>query len=424
MKKMLSFVLCIVIMLTFVACSSNDKGTAVKPPIYPKGISFDDHDSRIANINKNSIDTSYKKALNKFSFRSASKILSGQSKNIMYSPASLYMTLSLAGIGANGTTQDEIFSVLNASGKGTNYLSKQNSKLFRLLYSDNKIAQLKMANSLWLEKNISFKDSFIDNAVQNFYASIYNVDFSDDTSGLLMSKWVSENTNGILSPKMSIDKEQIMSIINTIYFKDEWVDRFNEKNTKLDTFYLSNGGEIKGDFMNTIYRVHGYVKGDGFTSSSLGLKNSSSMMFILPDKGVSVDDLISTPEKTALLFNDKETKSGKVIFQIPKFSFGSSLALNDTLKTMGIKLAFQPKADFSGITDGAAFISNIKQETHIAIDEKGVEATAYTKIDYAGSAAPNNNVAEMILDRPFIFVIKSAYDTVLFVGVVNNPIDK
>lgn len=424
MKKILSFAVCILVIANLVACSSNGKSAAVKAPIYPKSISFDDYDSRSSVWTKNSIDESYKKALNKFSFSSASKILSGQSKNISYSPTSLYMTLSLAGTGANGATQDEIFSVLGTNGKGINYMSEQNSKLFRLLYSDNKIGKLKIANSLWLAKNVNFKNAFIDNAARNFYASIYNVDFSDDNSAKLMSKWISENTNGILSPKMSLDKKQIMSIINTIYFKDEWADRFDENNTKPDTFYLSNGGEIKCAFMNITYAAHGYVKGDGFTSASLGLKNSSSMMFILPDKGMSVDNLLSTPEKTALLFNEKESKSGKVIFQIPKFSFGNSLDLNDTLKTLGIKSAFLPEADFSGITEGVAFISNIKQQTHIAIDEKGVEATAFTKIDYNGSAPPNENVAEMILDRPFIFAIKSYDDTILFIGVVNNPTDK
>jgi len=422
MKKMLSFAICIVVIINLVACSS--KSTAIKTPIYPNSISFDGYNSREAIIKENLIDENYKKALNKFSCSTASKILSGQSKNINYSPTSLYMALSLAGIGANGTTKDEIFSVLGTSGKGINYLAEQNSKLFRLLYSDNKIGKLKIANSLWLKKNVSFKNAFIDNAVRDFYASIYNVDFSDKGTGKLMSKWISENTNGILSPKMSIDKKQIMSIINTIYFKDEWVYRFDEKNTKQDTFYLSNGGKIKGDFMNHTYAVHGYVKGDGFTSASLGLKNSGSMMFILPDKGISIDDLISTPEKTALLFNEKDSKNGKVIFQIPKFSFGNSLNIKDTLKTMGIKSAFEPNADFSGITEGTAFISDIKQDTHIAIDEKGVEAVAFTKIDYCGSAAPNENVAEMILDRPFIYIIKSVNDDILFIGIVNNPSDK
>ena len=445
MKKFVSFAVCIVVIANFVGCSSNGKsvvvkptvnpknisldgndssGAAIKAPIYPKSISFDDSNSRIAVMNENSIDGSYKKALNDFSYSSASKILRGQSKNISYSPTSLYMTLSLAGTGANGATQDEIFSVLGASGKGAKYLSEQNSKLFKSLYSDNEIGKLKVANSLWLQKNLGFKNDFVDNAVRNFYASIYNVDFSEDNSGKLMSKWISENTNGILSPKMSIDKEQIMSIINTIYFKDEWTDRFDEKNTKPDTFYLSDGGKVKDDFMNRTYAVNGYVKGDNFTSTSLNLKNSSSMMFILPDKGVSVDELISTPEKTALLFNDKDRKNGKVIFQIPKFSFGNSLNLKDTLKTMGIKSAFEPNADFSGITQGMAFISNVKQQTHMAIDEKGVEAAAFTEIVLCGSAPPNENVAEMILDRPFIFAIKSYDGTIVFIGVVNNPIDK
>ena len=435
MRRILSFAICIILMINLVACSSDNKSvaiktpiytksTAIKTPIYPKSILFDDFHSRRAVMEENLIDESYRRALNNFSYNSASKILSGQSKNISYSPTSLYMTLSLAGTGANSETQEEIFSVLGVKGKKINYLSEQNSKLYNSLYSDNEIGKLKIANSLWLKKDVEFKNTFVDNAAEKFYASVHSVDFSDDNSGKLMSKWISENTNGILTPKMSVHEEQIMSIINTIYFKDEWKSGFDENNTKSDIFYLSDGGEVKGEFMNSIYDVHGYVEGDGFTSSSLELKDSGSMMFILPDEGMSIDELISTPEKTASLFKEKGSKNGKVIFQIPKFSFGSSFDLNDTLKTMGIKSAFQPEADFVGITEALAYISNIKQQTHIAIDEKGVEATAFTEIIYCGAAPPKENVAEMILDRPFIFAIRADDDTILFIGVVNNPSDK
>jgi serpin B len=174
--------------------------------------------------------------------------------------------------------------------------------------------------------------------------------------------------------------------------------------------------------MNMTYNIaHGYTKGEGYTRSSLSLKNSGSMIFILPDKGVSVDELLSTKEKVALLFNGEEKDAGKVIFQIPKFSFGSNLDLNGTLKAMGITSAFEGNADFTGITDDVAFISGVEQQTHIAIDEKGVEAAAFTKIDYAGSAPSNGKVAKMILDKPFIFAIKAYDGTILFVGVVNNP---
>jgi serpin B len=212
-----------------------------------------------------------------------------------------------------------------------------------------------------------------------------------------------------------------MSILNTVYLKDEWVDRFDVKDTKPDTFYLENAQQKQCDFMNMSYITHQFVKGEGFTSSSLALKNAESMTFILPDKGVSVDDLLATPEKVASLFNTQNSVNGKVIFQIPKFSFGSNLDLTDTLKSLGVISAFSHDADFTGITDNKAFISNIKQQTHIAIDEKGVEAAAFTQIDYAGSSPPKDKIAEMILNRPFIYGITSNNGALLFIGVCTNP---
>ena len=423
MKTILSFIMCIAVMASLVGCSNNYSSTALKSPVYPKSTVFDDYNSQIVLRKENPLDDSFLKAMNNFSYSVASKLLSGQTENINCAPTSLYMILSLAATGANGVTQDEILSALGLSGRKTEFLSQQNSNLYRLLYNDSKIGKLKIANSLWLKKDSDYKDAFINNAVQNFYASIHSIDFSDNNAADLMSKWISENTNGILAPKMSLDPEQIMSIINTIYFKDEWADRFNEDYTKLDTFYLGDGSEIECDFMNMTYLTHGYKRGEGFTSSSLYLKNSGSMLFILPDKGVSLDDLLATPQKAALLFNNEDEESGRVTFQLPKFSFGSDLDLIEVMKTLGVKSAFGQNADFTGITDDTAFISSINQQTHIAIDENGVEAAAFTEILMAGSAAPkpNENIAEMILDRPFIFVIRSNNGAILFVGVVNNP---
>lgn len=423
MKTILSFIVVIVIMANLVGCSNNYSSTALKSPVYPKSILFDDYDSQRVRRAENPLDDSFLKAMNDFSYSFASKLLAGQKENISYSPTSIYMTLALAATGANGVTQDEILYVLGLSGKKTDFLSEQSSNLYRLLYDDNKIGKLKIANSLWLKKDRDFKDAFITNAVQNFYASIHSIDFSDNNAAGIMSKWISENTNGILAPKMSLDPEQIMSIINTIYFKDEWADRFNEDYTKPDTFYLGDGSEIECDFMNRTYLTHGYKKGEGFTNSSLYLKNAGSMLFILPDKGVSVDDLLATPQKAALLFNTEDEENGKVILQIPKFSFGNNLDLIEVVKAAGVKSAFEHNADFTGITDDTAFISSINQQTHIAIDENGVEAAAFTEIVAAGSAAPNEKVAEMILDRPFIFAIISNNGAILFLGVVNNPAD-
>ena len=79
------------------------------------------------------------------------------------------------------------------------------------------------------------------------------------------------------------------------------------------------------------------------------------------------------------------------------------------------------KADFTPLSDTKPlFISGVSQKANISIDEKGVEATAYTDIRYAGAAPPNGR-AEMILNRPFIFILTGSDNIPLFVGIINNP---
>ncbi len=286
---------------------------------------------------------------------------------------------------------------------------------------------MKIANSLWLDNEIdgrkyTFKEPFIKNATDNFYASLFTVDFSDKATSNLMSQWIMGNTNNRLSPEISIDKDQIMSIINTVYYYDQWINRFNKEKTKEDVFYPESGESIICDFMNMTNASQSFSRGEGFTRSSLGLKNNGSMVFILPDEGVGVSELLSSPEKIEDIFTGGEGKNGEVIWSVPKFGYSSSFDLTDSLKALNIHSAFMQDADFSGITDGIAFISGVKQETYISIDENGVEASAFTKIAYAGSAMPVDK-AEMILNRPFIYGITAPRGVLLFIGVCMNPLE-
>ena len=293
---------------------------------------------------------------------------------------------------------------------------------------DRETGKLKIANSVWLDNDmdgdpVSFKDAFLKGAAENFYASCHSVDFSDERTGKAMARWVSDNTNGKLSPEIDTDPDQILAILNTVYYCDQWIDRFNRDQTAEDTFYLSNGGEVKVDFMNKTFPSSVFSKGEGFTRSSLALKNAGRMSFILPDDGISPYELLASPERMREVFEGGETLSGEVVWKIPKFSFGSRLELTDVLKNLGVISAFLPDADFSGITDHMAFITDVRQETHIAIDEDGVEASAFTRIDYAGSALPESR-ADMILDRPFIYYITGPDGSLLFVGVCENPAER
>jgi serpin B len=409
------------------ACSQSVKMTGVNTvaaPVYPKGIAFEDSDAGRELRENNPVNENTVIAVNQFSYDTSAQVLKESETNGCYSPLSLYYALALAAAGAEGSTRDELLTLLGAEDAAG--LSEQFGNLYRLLYTDNKISRLKIANSLWLDneidgQQISFKESFIKNATEHFYASLFAADFADGNTGKAMGQWISDNTKGTLTPEFKTNAEQIMSILNTVYFYDQWVDRFNTENTKEDAFYLESGQEVACDFMNMTYGSHGFSRGDGYTRSSLGLKENGSMIFILPDEGVAVADLLSSPQQLEEIFTQGEAKNGEVVWSVPKFGYGSSFDLVDTLKALGVTSAFSlDSADFSGMTDAPAFISGVKQETHISIDENGVEASAFTKIDYAGEAMPKDK-AEMILNRPFIYGITASNGALLFVGICMNP---
>ena len=391
---------------------------ALVPVSYPAGYGFDDFDSWRETRGGNPVDDEFFRTLDGFAFRSASQILTNSEGNANYSPISLYYALALAATGAEGTTADELFALLGVS--STEELSAQSANLYRRLFVNNEIGKLKIANSLWMANDVRWKQPFIQNAAESFYAQVFNVDFADAQTGKAMGQWISEQTNGTLTPDMQVGTDTILSIINTVYFYDEWIDRFSEKETKPNDFQLADGTVVTCDFMNRTSFSAGYAAGDGFLRSTLSTKNASSMIFVLPDEGVSPRDLLADSAKLETALFGGESATGEVVWQIPKFSYGTSFDLKDSLAALGIESAFQNNADFSRITDGMAFISSVKQETHIGIDEKGVEASAYTAIMYAGAALPEGR-AEMILDRPFLFAITGPESTILFIGICENP---
>jgi serpin B len=431
MKKWTAGILSALMLFSLCACSvpsvppspSDDSvsGTLNRPLAavsYPEAIAYDDYDAKREVREENPVTDDFYAALDAFSYETASAVLKDAEGNANYSPLSLYLALSLAGTGAEGETQAQILSLLGVS--DTETLSAQCANLYRLLYSDNEITKLKIANSLWMQNGVSFLERFVQNAAQNFYAETFPADFSGKETGKAMGQWVSENTNGTLAPEFETDPEQILAIINTVYFYDQWNDAFDEEDTAEAVFHAPDG-DVTALFMNRTNVGGGYFTGDGFTRSSLSLKGGGKMVFVLPDEGVSLSALLSSAESVRSLFEDGEEGYGQVVWQVPKFGFDSKYELADMLQALGVTNAFEAEAaDFSGVTNEDAFLSNVTQGTHIAINEKGVEASAYTEIGMCGTGMPEGR-AEMILDRPFLYGITAPDGTLLFAGVCSNP---
>lgn len=377
--------------------------------------------------NKLEPENTFMSDLKKFSANSSSVVfLKNKSDgNMMYSPLSLYFSLALASGGAKGETQAEFLNALSMNGLSTDDIAAQSDVLFRSLYTDNEKGRLKIANSLWLSKNMNFNKSFLQMAAKHYYASSYSVDFGSLLTAGKIGKWISDNTGGKLGGDIETDPSEVLSLINTVYFYDQWSDGFDKNSTKMSTFHTKTG-DVQCDFMNK--KTTGYfARGDGYTEAAYGFNNNETMLFILPDKGVTLDEITSDKQKLydALDYKNGKGEGKRITFKIPKFSFDSKFDLEDTLQSMGVKSAFEGGvADFSNISSGI-YISKVHQDTHISIDEKGCEAAAYTEIQFEKAAImAGKGDVDMILDRPFLFAVIHKDGLPVFVGSVNNPLKK
>ncbi len=389
---------------------------------YPKAYSFDDNEEGMKQRYQNPVDYKLYQVLKDFSYETACGLME-DGKNLTYSPISLYYALAIAAEGAKGSTRDELLSLLGYT--DTEEMAVQCHNLYNILNKDNEIGKFAIRNSLWIDDGLKINDEYVERIATQYYTESYYGDFADEKMVKAMAEWIKKNTGG-MEVSQEPNEEMLLSIINTIYYSDEWTNKFKEDETAEDDFYLSDQTTVRCDFMNADYDAYTFVRGDGYTRSSLSLKNGGSMVFVLPDEGVSIYELVDTPQKLCDVIEGGETYCGEVIWQIPKFSNDSELDLKDMLRQLGIEEAFAHTADFSGIGKAKdklnnPFISDVIQNTHIEINEKGVTASAFTQISYYGAPLPTER-AEMILDRPFLYAITNWKGVIFFIGICENPV--
>jgi serpin B len=107
---------------------------------------------------------------------------------------------------------------------------------------------------------------------------------------------------------------------------------------------------------------------------------------------------------------------------MPRWSYRVETGLKDPLERLGMAVAFGADADFGAMTtDAQLAVTDVLHQTFVAVDEAGTEAAAATAVVMGDTAMPVAQ-EELVLDRPFLFVIHdTAHGTPLFVGRVADP---
>ncbi|XP_077303033.1 alaserpin-like [Arctopsyche grandis] len=333
------------------------------------------------------------------------------------SPISAEIALALLSLGAGGATQKELYSALNLP--DSNYTTNEFKPFISSLNSIQGVT-LNIANNIFIMNGLSLLPTFKNLAVDVFYSDVQNVDFANSGQAAgIINTWVEQKTNSKIKELIkssSLSGSTSLVLVNAIYFKGNWENRFNVLKTKQEDFYISSNKTVKVDMMEQINTFpHAYIP--EWNAEALEMFYSGkqmSMVIILPTE---VDGLSGLEEKLksgdlSLVFDKLVSK--KISVSIPKFKIETEIDLNKVLPKVGVNLIFDPsKADLSGLIKNSKqlYVSEAIQKAFVEVNEEGTEAAAATAIIMTRSLPQ-----EFRADHPFFFVIKSARGDIIFMG--------
>lgn len=348
--------------------------------------------------------------------------LGGKTDNWLVSPFSLQCALGMLSNGAAEDTRDEILHTLGLSQYSQEEVNAYFKKLIEGLHTVNSAITVKTANSVWGNAGVPLKEDFQKTNIENYAATVSQLDFSDPSAVDKINAWCNQTTEGLIPAILDeVNPTATVYLLNSLYFKARWESEFSPEKTQEGNFITSSGTPVKSHFMQA-KRMAAYVKNEWFTSTNLPYQNGSYVMrLILPQAGVGMDQVLqalSGPDGNLW----KNVVLADINLKMPRFTLENKMDLIPALQALGMKKAFLGEADFSSMSDVATYISLVQQATRLKVDEEGSEGAAVTVIEGDLMSPLPEEEVDFFLDRPFLFqIIEPATGTVLFMGQVGSP---
>ena len=253
-----------------------------------------------SNVTRSQVDNRLTTASSKFSFKLYDQIRKRDTNtNTFVSPSSVMLALAMTYNGASGTTRHSMARTLELEGMSLEDVNRAFADLKSALGPVDPKVQLKIANSLWVRNGFVLNPVFVERNKQHYAAEIASLDFVDPAAVKTINSWVSKSTDGKIQKIVErINPEDVLFLINAIYFKGQWQFEFKKENTKPDVFKLG-GGEQKEVPMMSQSGQYSYFKGRDFQSVALPYGTGRVSMYIfLPDaeKGFDQFEKDLTPE--------------------------------------------------------------------------------------------------------------------------------
>ena len=355
--------------------------------------------------------------------------LKADGKNLFISPYSISTALAMTYAGARHKTETEMGRVLGFRESR----EKIHQGFMKIIADTNSIEEkgaieLAVANSLWAQYDYVFERNFVDILNVHYGTKLNLVDYktAPKEAETKINTWVLEKTKEKIDniiPTGSLTPATRLILVNAIYFKGDWKNTFQIKQTRDKPFWLNSDKSVDTPMMRQ-RKNYNYAENETLKAIELPYEGDDvSMIIFLPkskDGLVEMENRLVSEGFDTILSNMRRKE---VDLLLPKFKLTYTSKLKGTLEKMGMKDAFDPKkADFTGINNKKdLFISEVIHKAFVAVDEKGTEAAAATAVMLI-----TTDIAErpktFQADHPFVFMIRENHNnSILFLGRIADP---
>lgn len=344
-------------------------------------------------------------------------------ENAFVSPLSASVALAMAHAGARGETREAMARALRFEGMDARAIDQEHRALLESLAWSEPDLTLQVADAAWADERFHPSPDYVAKLETDYHSAFFVEDFEDPSTVDDVNGWVSERTRGKI-PRLidQILPDEVMLLVNTVYFKGAWAAPFRADCTRDAPFTREDGTSA------TVRMMCGARVGPAtWSESDVGTvvrlpynESRFAMYVLLPAEGEALDEVVARLDGPTLTAAFGATRDGNVEVEMPRFRMRTELDLAPPLTALGMGIAFTDRADFTGIAEGL-YISRVKQVALIEVDENGTEAAAATVVGVGATSAPPPPT-RVVVDRPYLSILRDdGTGAILFVGAIRDP---
>ena len=189
-------------------------------------------------------------------FRAINQSPDLKGKSFMVSPLSLTYALGMANAGATGQTSEEITQLLGFGADDKEAVNELCKQLIEEMPKVDEKVTLSVADFLAADKSVTLMEQYRQTLADWYDAEVASLDFASPSSVEYVNNWCREHTGGLI-PKLADQLNGPMVLLNAVYFKAPWRDKFDPAETRDETFTREDGTTLTLPMMHrddaTIY---------------------------------------------------------------------------------------------------------------------------------------------------------------------------